>query len=142
MRTDSHSDEQLKNIYKSYNRIAVVGMSKNEEKAAGYVPRYLMAQGYAVTPVNPTADQIMGYKSFQKVSQIQDPVDIVDIFRPSDDVLEVVKDAVTKPGIKLIWMQEGIYNEEAEKLAKSHSIDVIYNRCMMAEHKRLFADHA
>lgn len=138
MRTDSHTDDEIRNIYNSYKRIAVVGMSKNEEKAASYVPRYLIQNGFKVTPVNPTAGQILGLKSFERVSQIPDSIDIVDIFRPSADVLEVVKDVVKKPGVRVIWMQEGISNEEAEKLAKSHALDVVYNRCMMAEHKRLF----
>ena len=89
-------------------------------------------------PVNPTAPEIMGRKSYPVVSSVQEPVDIVDVFRPSDDVLPVVQDAVKKPGIRLIWMQLGIYNEQAEKLAKERGIKVVYNRCMLEEHHRLF----
>jgi hypothetical protein len=67
-------------------------------------------------------------------------IDIVDIFRPSEDVPAVVEDALMKEGIKVIWMQEGIYSEEAERMAREKGIEVVYNRCMMAEHERLFRD--
>lgn len=137
MSTDSFSDEEIRGFYGLKN-IAVVGMSKTEGKAANYVPRYLMGQGYNVIPVNPTAPEIMGKKSYPKVSSVQELVDIVDVFRPSDDVLPVVMDAVKKAGIKVVWMQLGIYNEQAEKLAKEKGIKVVYNRCMLEEHQRLF----
>ena len=69
---------------------------------------------------------------------MQENIDIVDVFRKSEDVPVVVMDAIKKKGIKVIWMQEGIYNEEAERKAKENGMDVVYNRCMMAEHRRLF----
>lgn len=137
MSTDSFSDDEIKEFYKMKN-IAVVGMSKTDGKPANYVPKYLIEQGYNVIPVNPTAPEIMGKKSYPVVSSVQEPVDIVDVFRPSADVMPVVQDAVKKPGIKLIWMQLGIYNEEAEKLAREKGIKVVYNRCMLEEHQRLF----
>ncbi len=137
MNTDSFSNAELREILKMKN-IAVVGMSKTDGKPANYVPKYLIEQGYNVIPVNPTSPEIMGRKSYPVVSSVQEPVDIVDVFRPSGDVLPVVQDAVKKPDIKLIWMQLGIYNEEAEKLAKERGIKVVYNRCMLEEHQRLF----
>ena len=137
MNRDSHSDDEIKKIYKMKN-IAVVGMSKNEGKAANYVPRYLVEHGYTVIPVNPTAPEIMGKKSYPLVSNVPESIDIVDVFRPSEDVPAVVRDALKKEGIKVIWMQEGIYSEEAERMAKEKGVDVVYNRCMMAEHTRLF----
>lgn len=136
MERDSHSDEEIRQIYKLKN-VAVVGMSKTEGKAANYVPKYLIDQGYNVIPVNPNAEEIMGKKSYPLVSSVPHEIDIVDIFRPSADVTAVVKDALRKEGIKIIWMQEGIYNQEAEQMAKSKGIEVVYNRCMFAEHKRL-----
>lgn len=137
MDTDSFSDDEIREFYRMKN-IAVVGMSKTDGKAANYVPRYLIEQGYNVIPVNPTAPEIMGRKSYPNVSSVPDRIDIVDVFRPSDDVLPVVMDAVKKDGIKVVWMQLGIYNEQAEKLAKEKGILVVYNRCMLEEHKRLF----
>lgn len=137
MDRDSFSDAEIREIYGLKN-IAVVGMSKSDGKAANYVPKYLMEQGYNVIPVNPIAPEIMGKKSYPNVSSVPDDIDIVDVFRPSDDVLAVVIDAMKKPGIKVVWMQLGIYNEQAEKLASEKGIKVVYNRCMLEEHQRLF----
>ena len=139
MEKDSHSDEEIKKFYTLKN-IAVVGMSKNEDKPAHYVPKYLIDHGYNVIPVNPTATEILGHKSYPTVSSIPDKIDIVDIFRRSEDVPSVVEDTIKKEGVKVIWMQEGIYSKEAEKMAKEKDISAVYNRCMMAEHKRLFND--
>jgi len=139
MEKDSHSDDEIKRFYTMKN-IAVVGMSKNDEKAAHYVPRYLIDHGYNVIPVNPTATEILGRKSYPAVSSIPDRIDIVDIFRRSEDVPSVVEDTLKKEDIKVIWMQEGIYSKEAEKMAKEKDISAVYNRCMMAEHRRLFSD--
>jgi uncharacterized protein len=140
MEKDSHSDDEIKKFY-TLKDIAVVGMSKNEDKAAHNVPKYLIDHGYNVIPVNPTATEILGRKSYPTVSSIPDKIDIVDIFRRSEDVPSVVEDAIKKDGIKVIWMQEGIYSKEAEKIAQEKDISaVVYNRCMMAEHRRLFGD--
>ena len=116
--------------------IVVVGMSRYKEKAAHFVPKYLSDKGFSITPVNPTADQILGKKCFKKIDDVSSDIDIVDIFRPSDQVLSVVKDAIKKRP-KVIWLQEGIHNQEAEQLAIDAGIDVVFNRCMLAEHKRL-----
>lgn len=139
MEKDSHSDEEIKKFYTLKN-IAVVGMSKNEDKPAHYVPKYLIDHGYNVIPVNPTATEILGRKSYPTVSSIPDKIDVVDIFRRSEDVPSVVEDTTKKEGVKVIWMQEGIYSKEAEEMAKEKDISAVYNRCMMAEHRRLFND--
>jgi predicted CoA-binding protein len=139
MERDSHSDSEIIKFYNLKN-IAVVGMSKTEGKAAHYVPKYLIDHGYNVIPVNPTSGEIQGRKSYPAVSSVPEKVDIVDIFRPSEDVPAVVESALKKEGIKVIWMQEGIYSEEAERMAREKGIEVVYNRCMLAEHKRLFGD--
>ena len=136
MDEDSHTDEEIRKIY-SLKNIAVVGMSKNENKAAHYVPKYLAENGYNIIPVNPTADEILEKKCYQNITDVDSPIDIVDVFRPSDQVLPVVQDAIKmKP--KVIWLQEGIHNEEAEELARKEGIQVVFNRCMLAEHHRLF----
>lgn len=139
MEKDKHNDDEIKKIFQM-NDIAVVGMSKNEEKPAHFVPKYLISQGYNIIPVNPTTNMILNKKSYSSVSEIEQNVQVVEIFRRSEDVFDVVQDVVKKNGIKLIWMQEGIYNREAELLAKKYGIDVVYNRCMMEEHKRLFGN--
>lgn len=134
---DSHSDQELKKIYDLRN-IAVVGMSNKEGKPGYFVPKYLIEHGYNVIPVNPTAKEVNGLKSYPDIISIPSEVDIVDIFRRSEDVPPVVEDALKKKDVKVIWMQEGIYNADAEKVAKEKGLDVIFNRCMMAEHMRLF----
>jgi predicted CoA-binding protein len=137
MKVDLHSDSELRKIYDLKN-IAVVGMSKNEGKPAHFVPKYLIEHGYNVIPVNPTITEVLGRKSYPSIADIPDDVDVVDVFRRSEDVPPVVNDAINKKGIKVIWMQSGIYNEEAERKAKEKGIDVVFNRCMMVEHNRLF----
>jgi uncharacterized protein len=134
MRKDTHSPLDIQRILK-FRNIAVVGMSKNEEKPAHFVPKYLIDHGYNVIPVNPTVNEILGRKSYPTVSGIPENVDVVDIFRRSEDVPAVVNDAITKKGLKVIWMQSGIYNEEAERKAVENGIDVVFNRCMMVEHR-------
>lgn len=136
METDEHNDEQIRKFY-SLKNIAVVGMSKNPEKAAHYVPKYLAEKGYNIIPVNPSADKILDKKCYHDISEVPVPIDIVDIFRPSEEVLPVVKEAVLKCP-KVIWLQEGIHNQEAEEIARKAGIEVVFNRCMLAEHHRLF----
>ena len=136
----SHSDSQIEEIYQ-FKNIAVVGVSKNEEKPSHQVPKYLIEHGYNVIPVNPTLSEVLGRKAYPSIADIQERIDIVDVFRKSEDVPAVVDDVLKKKdGIKVFWMQLGIYNEDAEKKAKENGIDVVYNRCIMEEHKRLFDD--
>jgi len=136
MDRDSHTDEEIKQIF-SLKNVAVIGMSKNQEKAAHYVPKYLSQNGYNIMPVNPTADEILDKKCYPSVEDIPESIDIVDVFRPSEQVLPVVQQAIKKKP-KVIWLQEGIHNAEAEELARKDGIKVVFNRCMLAEHQRLF----
>ena len=135
MEQDDYSDEQIRDIL-SLKKVVVIGMSKNSSKAAHFVPKYLSDNGYDITPVNPTTDEILGKKCYNSVSEIDEEIEIVDIFRPSDQVLPFVQEAIKKKP-KVIWLQEGIHNSEAEELAKKEGIKVIFNRCMLAEHQRL-----
>lgn len=136
MNTDSHSPSDIRKILELKN-IAVVGMSNTEGKPANFVPKYLIENGYNVIPVNPTTTEVLGKKTYPKVSDVPGQVDIVDVFRRSEDVPPVVDDAIKKKGIKVIWMQSGIYNKDAERKAKENGIDVVYNRCMKVEHSVL-----
>jgi len=137
MEHDSFTDDDIRKIY-SLKNIAVVGMSKNPEKAAHYVPKYLIDQGFNVIPVNPTATEILGRKCYSTLLDIPGNIDVVDVFRPSDQLMPVIEESVKiKP--KVIWLQEGIHNEQAEDTARKSGIPiVVFNRCMLAEHKRLF----
>jgi len=136
MDSDSYTDEQIKEIL-SLKKVAVVGMSQHSHKDAHIVPKYLAGNKFDVIPVNPNAKEILGKKSYPKISDVPGSVDIVDVFRPSDQVLPIIQEAITKKP-KVIWLQEGIHNQEAEKLARNAGIKVVFNRCMLAEHRRLF----
>ena len=137
--TDNHTDEEIRKIY-NFRNIAVVGMSRDPAKPAHLVPKYMMERGYNIIPVNPIASEILGRRTYSYVSDIKSQIDIIDVFRPSKDVYPVVEDSIKKPGISVIWLQEGIHNVEAEKIALDNKIDVVFNRCIMAEHMRLFND--
>jgi len=132
-----YDDRIYYKLARTLKKIAVIGMSRHSIKAAHFVPKYLSEQGFDITPINPTTNEILGKKCYFDISSVQHSIDIVDIFRPSEQVLSVISDAIKKKP-KVIWLQEGIHNAEAEKLAMKEGIIVIFNRCMLAEHKRLF----
>src|SRR5512136_454816 len=98
--------------------IAVVGASKNPEKDAHKIPKYLQEHGYRIIPVNPTADVILGEKAYKSLSDVKEPYDVVDIFRPSEDVPPIMEEAIRGPA-KVIWMQLGIENDSAAKRAEA-----------------------
>ena len=137
MDTDSHSDEKIIDVL-SLKNVAVIGMSKHTSKAAHYVPKYLIDNGYGVTPVNPTADRILNMCCYESVAEIDGPVDIIDVFRPSDQISSIIHDCIKKKP-KVIWLQEGIHDSDSEELARKSGIVVIFNRCMLAEHQRLLS---
>lgn len=131
----------FKEIFDNYKTIAVYGMSTNPMKPANYVPGLLIDNGYDIIPVNPVADEIIGKKAFKNLMDIPGSIDILNVFRPSDQTPDVVKEAVerhnAKGDIKLIWLQEGIMNEEAKKMAEDNGIEFIQDRCMKKEFHRL-----
>ena len=135
MDSDPHSDEQILNIL-SLKKIAVIGMSKHSSKAAHYVPKYLIDNGYDVTPVNPTAEKILDLTCYDSISEIDEDVDVIDVFRPSEQISSIIHDCIEKKP-KVIWLQEGIHDFESEELARKAGIIVVFNRCMLAEHQRL-----
>lgn len=135
MERDDYTDDQIRDIL-SLRKVAVIGMSKNSSKAAHYVPKYLSENGYDIIPINPNAEQILEKKCYSSISELDEEIDIVDIFRPSDDVLPFIQEVIKKKP-KVIWLQDGIHNLEAEDLARKEGIKVIFNRCMLAEHQRL-----
>ena len=95
MERDSYTDDEIKQVF-SLKRVAVIGMSKHSAKAANFVPKYLSEQGFDITPINPNSTEILGKKSYPDISSLDHPVDIIDIFRPSEDVLPFVEDAIKK----------------------------------------------
>jgi hypothetical protein len=135
MERDSYTDDEIRNFL-SLKKVAVIGISRSESKAAHFVPKYLSENGFDIIPVNPNSNEILSKKCYKEITEVEGDIDIVDVFRPSEDVLPFVRDAIKK-NPKVIWLQEGIHNEEAENLAREHGIDVVFNRCMLAEHQRL-----
>ena len=135
MDDDPHSDEEILEILKM-KKVAVVGMSKNPDKAAHYVPKYLHENGYDITPVNPNAEKILNISCYDSVSEIEGSVDIIDVFRPSEQISTIIEECIEKKP-KVIWLQEGIHDFESEELARKAGILVVFNRCMLAEHRRL-----
>jgi len=118
--------------------IAVVGLSRDPSKAAHTVPAYLQRVGYKIYPVNPFAGpELLGEKVYHKVSEIDGPVDLVVVFRPSEEALAVVEDALQREDIKGIWLQEGIVNAQVEALAKERGLIFVQDRCTFKEHRKL-----
>lgn len=129
--------ETIKEIYKSTKTIASVGLSNSKEKVSNGVAAYLQGQGYRVIPVNPTADEILGEKSYPDLESIPEKIDVVQIFRRPEDVPPVVESAI-KIGAKVVWMQEGIINEDAARRAREAGLQVVMDACMRAMHQWLF----
>jgi predicted CoA-binding protein len=123
-------------ILGSYRVVAVVGLSPNQERDSYRVARYLQEHGYRVIPVNPTASEVLGERCYPDLVAVPDKVEIVDIFRRSNDVTPVVEQAI-RIGAKAVWMQEGIINEDAALLARQAGIPVVMDRCIKKVHEEL-----
>ncbi len=130
------NDAQIKQILETSHTIATVGCSTNPAKPSHTIPRYLKQHGYRVIPVNPSASEILGEKSYPDLLSIPDKVDVVQLFRPSDQVLPFVQQAI-EIGAKVVWMQEGISNQAAARLAEAAGLQVVMDRCMMVAHQTL-----
>lgn len=134
----ANEDELIREILSKYRTIAVVGMSRDPSKDAHTVPKYMIDRGYNIIPVNPFADEILGKKVYKSLTDVPVPIDIVDVFRPSDQVGPVVDEAL-KTSAKVIWMQLGIRNEEAASMAREAGLTVIQDRCLRIEARRFEA---
>jgi predicted CoA-binding protein len=117
--------------------IAIVGLSDKPERPSYEVGLYLKSKGFQIIPVNPNITEWEGEKSYPRLSAIpkEIQIDVIDIFRKSDEVLPIVKESIERGGIKAIWMQEGVSNDEAETLARNNGLQVVSNMCMMKAHK-------
>lgn len=133
----SYDVETIKDILLSTKTIATVGLSNNKERVSNSVATYLQNEGYRVIPVNPTIDEVLGEKSYPNLESVPEKIDVVQIFRRSEDVPPIVEDAI-KIGAKVVWMQEGIYNEEAAQTAQDAGLQVVMDMCMRAAHRYIF----
>jgi len=132
----SDFEKAVREILETTNTIASVGLSSNPEKESHWVVTYMKNKGYKIIPVNPTASEIMGEKAYPSLSEIPGKVDVVQIFRKPEDVPPVVDEAI-KIGAKVVWMQQGIVNEEAGQKAHDAGLFVVMDTCMRAAHQWL-----
>ncbi|NQV42731.1 MAG: CoA-binding protein [Candidatus Marinimicrobia bacterium] len=117
--------------------IAVVGASPNPDRPSNWISKYLIAQGYTVIPVNPGQDELFGLKCYPDVESIDSEIDIVNIFRRSDQVVPIVKSALKNKSLKLVWMQDNVYNEDAAKMVREAGIPVVMNDCIYRVHRQI-----
>jgi len=127
---------QVTEILASAHTIAVVGLSHRRYRPSHGVAEYLKRAGFRVIPVNPHESEVLGERSYPDLDAVEEPIDIVDIFRRSEFVLEIVEAAIRK-GARLIWMQEGVVHEEAAQRARDAGIAVVMDRCILKDHRRL-----
>ena len=133
-----HDDiASLRRILKSCRTIAVVGLSADWNRPSNFAAKYLQEHGYRVIPVNPRYQQVLGERCHADLTSIDEPVDIVDVFRRTEDVLPIAHEAIAK-GARCLWQQIGVRNEEADRLARDAGLDSVMNRCVKIEHGRLF----
>lgn len=127
--------DPIGDILKTYKTIAVVGLSSNPTRPSYAVTRYMQESGYRIIPVNPNETQVLGEKSYARLEDVPQKVDIVDIFRRAEDVPPVVDGAI-HAGAKVVWMQLGIENEQAAEKARAEGITVVMDACVLIEHKK------
>lgn len=127
--------QTIEKVLRSTTNIAVIGLSTREDRAGFYVPEYLQAQGYRIIPVNPNLDNALGETAYPNLRAIPERVDLVLIFQRSENVPPFVEQAI-EIGATAVWMQLGIFNEEAAQKAQNAGLDVVMDACMLVEHQR------
>lgn len=131
-----NEEETIVYILKNFKVIAVVGCSRDEAKEAHKIPKYLKEAGYKIIPINPNANSILGEKAYPSLLDVKEKVDVVEVFRPAREALQIAKEA-KQIGAKAIWLQSGIISEEAKEFAINNNMLFVENRCMMVEHSKL-----
>ena len=132
----SKLDNEIKEILTRFKKIAVVGLSPDESRPSYGVSEYMQSQGYEITPVRPGGDVILGVASKESLKDLPQPVEIVDVFRKSDAVPQIVDDAIAV-GAKALWLQEGVMHPAAEAKARQAGMLVVSDRCILKEHRRI-----
>ncbi|MFD1645150.1 CoA-binding protein [Haloarchaeobius litoreus] len=130
------TDAELEQLF-DLDTIAVVGCSTTPGKAAHDVPKYMQARGYEIVPVNPFADEILGERAYDSLDEVDREVDIVDVFRPSEEVPGIVDDVLERDDVEALWLQLGIADDEAAARAEKAGLLVVQNKCIKVEHSRL-----
>ena len=143
MNHDAYSDSYIRGILNTVKTIAMVGISPKENRPSYFAFKYLLERDYRMIPINPgqAGKTILGQKVYAKLSDIPDPIDMVDVFRGSEHVLPIVQEAVAlKPKPQVVWMQLMVRNDEAAKLAEDAGLKVVMNRCPKIEYGRLSSE--
>ncbi len=130
------SDQQIKELLQKAHTIAVVGLSSSRFRASYGVSQYMQSAGYRIIPVNPNEQEVLGEKSYARLEDVPEKIDLVDIFRRSEFVPEIV-DAAIRVGARAIWMQDGVVNETAAQRARDAGLFVVMDACILREHRRL-----
>jgi uncharacterized protein len=145
MNHDAYPDSYIRGILNTVKTIAMVGASEKENRPSYFAFKYLLEHGYHMIPVNPghAGETMLGQKIYARLSDIPEPIDMIDIFRASQYALPIVEEALSlKPRPQVIWMQLGIRNEEAAALAEANGMKVVMNRCPKIEYGRLSSEIA
>ena len=132
----AHSDEELREILDG-DTIAVVGCSTSPGKAAHSVPRYLQQRGYDVVPVNPTTEEVLGERAYDSLSEVEESIDIVDVFRPSEEVAGIVDEVLARDDGDAVWLQRNIRDDEAGERVEASGRRFVQDSCLKVEHDRL-----
>jgi hypothetical protein len=131
----AESADPITEILKTYKTIAVVGLSSNPMRPSYGVTEYMQSEGYRIIPVNPNEREVLGERSYARLEDVPETIEIVDIFRRAEEAHEVVESAI-RIGAKVVWMQSGIENEEAAERARAAGILVVEDACILVEHRR------
>jgi predicted CoA-binding protein len=132
----AETDAELREAL-GYTNIAVVGASTTPTKDAHNIPRYMQRHGYTIIPVNPNAEEVLGEKAYDTLSEVQERIDMVNVFRPSAEVAGIVDAAIEREDVKVIWTQLGIRDDDAAERAERAGKMVIQNKCLKVEYARL-----
>lgn len=124
-----------RDILERSDTIAVVGIARTTDKPSGGVPADLQQRGFRIIPVNPKADEILGERAYASLTDVTDPVDVVEVFRPGEEAPEIARQAVAI-GARALWLQQGIVSEEARRIAEEAGLDFVQDRCMAVESRR------
>jgi predicted CoA-binding protein len=130
------TDQELRSILGDAHTIAVVGLSSNPRKESHGIAKFLQAKGYRIIPVNPTETEVLGEKAYASLRDVPEKVDVVDVFRRPEHAPEIAREAV-EIGAKLLWLQTGIWNEEAYRIATEGGVEVVMGVCIRTTSKRL-----
>jgi predicted CoA-binding protein len=130
------SDQQVKDLLQKAHTIAVVGLSSSRFRASYGVSQYMQSAGYRIIPVNPNEQEVLGEKSYARLEDVPEKIDVVDVFRRSEFVPEIVEAAI-RVGARAIWMQDGVVDEAAAQRARDAGLFVVMDDCILREHRRL-----